>query len=122
MIKKVLACIVIIMCAATPLALVSDLVFAETPQEKLCRDNPDSPVCKSASLKSVISTITNTLLFALGATCSVVIVISGIRFVTSGGDATAVTNAKNSILYGIIGLIVALSAFGIVQFVLSRFN
>lgn len=122
MIKRVFACIAVIICVATPLALIGDLAFAKTPQELLCEKNPDSPACKSANLKDVIGTITNTLLFALGATCSVVIVISGIRFVTSGGDATAVTNAKNSILYGVIGLIIALSAFGVVKFVLSRFN
>ena len=43
----------------------------------------------------------------------------GIRYVVSGGDAKKVTDAKNTVLYAIIGLIVAFLAFAIVNFVVN---
>ncbi len=92
-------------------------------EQDLCARNPTSPACNTDNnLAAIIKIIVNALLFALGATCAVVVVIGGIRFVTSGGDASAVTSAKNSILYGVIGILIAFSAFGVVNFVIERFK
>lgn len=70
----------------------------------------------------VFQTITNVLLFILGAISVIMIIIGGIRYVLSGGNATAVTAAKNTILYAIVGVIVALLAYAIVNFVLTSFS
>jgi len=70
----------------------------------------------------VFQTITNVLLFVLGAISVIMIIIGGIRYVLSGGNATAVTAAKNTILYAIVGVIVALLAYAIVNFVLTSFS
>lgn len=64
--------------------------------------------------------IVNTLIFITGAISVLMLIIGGIRFAVSGGDANAIQGARNSMIYAIIGLIVALSAFGIVNFVLSN--
>ena len=72
---------------------------------------------KSAS--SIIKTIVNALLFILGAIAVIMIVIGGIKYTTSNGDASAV--AKNTILYAVIGLLVAISAYAIVNFVVAKF-
>jgi hypothetical protein len=45
------------------------------------------------------------------------IVIGGLRYVISGGDASQVQAAKNTILYAIIGIIIALLAYAAVSFV-----
>lgn len=66
-------------------------------------------------------TITNVLLFIIGAISVIMLIIGGIRYVVSGGDSSAVTAAKNTILYAVIGIIVALLAFAIVNFVLGSF-
>ncbi len=50
------------------------------------------------------------------------LIIGGIRYTISGGDSTAVTSAKNTILYAVIGIIVALLAYAIVNFVLDSFT
>ena len=51
------------------------------------------------------------------------IVMGGISFATSQGDTAKVAKARNTILYGVVGLVVALLAFAIVNFVLnSIFN
>jgi hypothetical protein len=70
----------------------------------------------------IFRTITNVLLFILGAVSVIMIIIGGLRYVISGGNATAVTAAKNTILYAIVGVIVALLAYAIVNFVLGSFT
>ncbi|MEP6710457.1 MAG: hypothetical protein ABJA64_01945 [Candidatus Saccharibacteria bacterium] len=69
----------------------------------------------------IFSTITNTLLFILGAISVIMIIIGGLRYVISGGDSTAVTAAKNTILYAIVGVIVAVLAYAIINFVIGSF-
>lgn len=69
----------------------------------------------------VFSTITNVLLFIIGAISVIMLIIGGIRYTVSGGDASAVTAAKNTILYAIVGIIVALLAYAIVNFVVGSF-
>ena len=44
----------------------------------------------------------------------------GIKYATSAGDSNKVTAAKNTILYAVIGLAVAVLAFAIVNFVVSH--
>lgn len=73
------------------------------------------------SLESRIKTIVNILLFILGAIAVVMIIIGGIRYATSNGDSSAITSAKNTILYSVIGLIVAILAYAIVNFILDAF-
>ncbi len=68
-----------------------------------------------------IKIVVNVLLFVLGAISVIMIVIGGIRYTLSNGDSAAITSAKNTILYSVIGLIVALLAFAIVDFVLGAF-
>ena len=70
----------------------------------------------------IFRTITNVLLFVLGAISVIMIIIGGLRYVVSGGNATAVTAAKNTILYAIVGVIVALLAYAIINFVLESFT
>lgn len=70
----------------------------------------------------VFSTITNTLLFILGAISVIMIIIGGLRYVVSGGDSSAVNAAKNTILYAIVGVIVAILAYAIINFVIGSFT
>lgn len=65
--------------------------------------------------------IINTLIYAVGIISTIMIIISGIRYVTSGGEATKVAGAKNGILYAVVGLVVAILAYAIVNFVIGSF-
>ena len=67
----------------------------------------------------IFSQIVNVLLFIIGAIAVIMLVYGGIRYVLSGGDASAVTSAKNTILYAIVGIVVAILAYAIVQFVVN---
>ena len=69
----------------------------------------------------VFSTISNVLLFIVGAIAVIMIVIGGLRYVISGGDSSQVQAAKNTILYALVGVIVAILAYAAVNFVVSSF-
>ena len=76
---------------------------------------------ETSNLGSRIKTIVNILLYILGAIAVVMIVIGGIRYTTSNGDSGSIKSAKDTILYAVIGLIVAILAYSIVNFVLAQF-
>ena len=79
--------------------------------------NPDD--CKGGDLNNMIRTIINTVIFAVGMVAVVMIILGGVNYATSQGDSTKVKKAKDTILYGIIGLVISLLAYAIVTFVLS---
>ena len=74
---------------------------------------------KDDSLMTTITQIINVILGVLGLAAVVVIILGGVTYVTSEGDPGKVKKAKDTILYGIIGLFVALLAFAIINFVLT---
>jgi len=76
---------------------------------------------ETASVGDIVKTIVNVLLFILGAVAVIMIILGGIRYTISQGDSSAVTSAKNTILYAVIGLVVALLAYAIVNFVIAQF-
>lgn len=69
---------------------------------------------------SIFSNILKILTFLLGAAAVVMIIIGGFKYITANGDQSAITSAKNTILYSIIGLVVALMAGAIVTFVVDN--
>lgn len=73
------------------------------------------------SLGNLIKTVVNVLLYILGAIAVIMIVIGGIKYTTSNGDSSAVTSAKNTIMYAVIGLVIAMMAYAIVNFVIQQF-
>ncbi len=72
--------------------------------------------------EGIFKTITNVLLFLIGAISVIMLIIGGIRYVVSGGDSSAVTGAKNTILYAIVGIVVAILAYALVNFVIGSFG
>ena len=73
----------------------------------------------NTNLNSTVNAIINTIIFIIGMLAVVMIIIGGVNYAMSQGDPGKVKKAKDTILYGIIGLVVALLAFAIVQFILN---
>ena len=71
-------------------------------------------------VNSLITTIVNIFSIIVGIVSVIMIIYGGFRYVTSGGDSGNVSNAKNTIIYAIIGLVVVALAQFIVQFVLDK--
>lgn len=74
---------------------------------------------KGGSVENVVATVINVLSWIVGIAAVIMLIISGFRFVVSSGDTQAVANAKNGIIYAILGLLVVLFAQVIVQFVIT---
>ena len=70
--------------------------------------------------KSTLDTLANVAFGIAGSLSLLFVVIGGVRYVMSSGDPNNLSRAKNTILYAIIGLVVTISAFAIVRFVLMR--
>ena len=70
-------------------------------------------------LAQIVREVVNVVLFVLGAVAVIMIIIGGFRYVVSGGDSSSVTAAKNTIFYAVIGLIIAILAYAIVNFVVN---
>ena len=66
----------------------------------------------------VFKQVTNTILYIVGIIAVIMLIFGGIKYVISGGDAKKVTDAKNTVLYAIIGLVIAFLAYAIVNFVI----
>lgn len=107
------------------------LIASTAVAQENCELDPDNPLGSSAncaknpsqpeSLPEQFKTITNVLLFLVGAISVIMIIFGGIKYVTSSGDSTKVQEAKNTILYSIIGVIVAILGYAIVNFVIEAF-
>lgn len=70
----------------------------------------------------IFKQITNIALFLIGAISVIMIIFGGFRYIISGGDSANVTAAKNTIMYAIVGIIVALLAYAAVDFVIGVFS
>ena len=68
----------------------------------------------------VIKNVTNIMFFIICAVSVIMLIYGGIRYTTSGGNANNVTAAKNTIMYSIVGLIIAILAFAVVNFVVKQ--
>lgn len=69
---------------------------------------------------SAVKTGINTALYLLGAISVIMIVIGGFKYTASNGDSSIITSAKNTIFFAVIGVIVAIMAYAIVNFVITR--
>ena len=70
----------------------------------------------------IFQQISNTLIFLVGAIAVIMLIIGGLRYVTSNGEAASIKGAKDTITYAIIGIIVAILSFALVSFVIGRFS
>ena len=104
--------------ASQPLQTFAAGVSAQD-QVKKGIDNAGGTV-NNFNIGTAITNIINIMLYALGAIAVIMIVIGGIRYTTSNGDSNGIQSAKNTILYAVAGLVVAILAYAIVNFVVSN--
>lgn len=76
--------------------------------------------CTDRAVNGLIKTIVELLSYIIGVVAVIVIMVGGFKYITSNGDSNGVENAKNTILYAVIGLVVAVLAQFLVRVVLSQ--
>jgi cytochrome bd-type quinol oxidase subunit 2 len=111
---------------ATPI-VAPVVAYAQDIQQNLCSgaefDLTGNKACESGSevsLNGLIETIINIISVIVGVVAVIMIIIGGLKYITSSGDSGNVTSAKNTILYAIVGLVVVALAQFVVRFVLSQ--
>ncbi|MCP9492514.1 MAG: hypothetical protein NNC23_02335 [Candidatus Nanosynbacter sp. P2B_S1_bin.0.1] len=109
------------------LGVFTPAVFAANGINICSNGNENSVYCKNKNtgetqVNGIIKTIVEVLLTAVGAISIIMIVIGGIMFALSSGDAQKAAKARNTVLYAVVGLAVSLFASAIVNFVFNRFN
>lgn len=86
-------------------------------ESAICNNSGEDPV---TGPNGIIHTVTVVISIIAGVAAVVIMVISGIRYITSNGEAASVSQAKKSIIYAAVGLVVIVVAQPIINFVLSR--
>ncbi|MBP9827258.1 hypothetical protein KBC99_02140 [Candidatus Saccharibacteria bacterium] len=115
----------------TALVLTAVLALAVSPAPALAADcNTINGIANGAecgntgrgpTLTGGIKTAVNTMLFVLGIASVIVIIVAGYQYVFSAGNPQSTARAKDTILYAVIGLVVAILAYAIVNFVIGQF-
>ena len=94
---------------------VSALTLQEGAEAARCDGCPSDLFGDTGVFKQV----TNTILYIVGIVAVIMLIIGGVRYVISGGDSKKVTDAKNTVLYAIIGLVICFFSYAIVNFVIT---
>lgn len=87
---------------------------------KLQTTGCDAGATAGTEVNNVIDTVVNILSIVVGIVAVIMIIIAGFRYITSNGDSGAVSGAKNTIIYALVGLVVVALAQVIVKFVVNR--
>ena len=90
-----------------------------------CRGAADTAVCKGRGDKilgadGILANVINLLLTIIGVVAVIMIIVGGIRYTTSGGDSGQINSARDTIIYAVVGLVLAIMAFALVNWVLGR--
>jgi len=72
-------------------------------------------------LPTIIKDISNALMIVVGAVSVIMIIIGGLKMIMSQGNPSNVESGRNTILYAVIGVIVAIGSYAIVNFVVTKF-
>ncbi|MBR3052304.1 hypothetical protein IKG60_01635 [Candidatus Saccharibacteria bacterium] len=108
--------VMILVATVVPMGLTtSALTLQEGAEAAKCSECPSDLFGETG----VFRQITDVVIYIAGAVAVVMLIIGGIRYVVSGGDAKKVTDAKNTVLYAIIGLVICFFSYAIVHFVIN---
>ena len=113
LVAAVLSLAVAVAAVVMPIALPS-----ASAQFKSGLDAARTQEMSTKPIGTTIGEVVNIFLYFVGAVAVIVVIWGGILYTTSSGDSSKVTTAKNTIMYAVIGLVVAIFAYAIVNFVL----
>ena len=123
--KKSIISIAIMTCAVFGASVLStaSLLGSVSAQVSKGIDTATTSEMKGKSIdgdKGLIKTVVNVLLWAVGALSVIMIIFSGFRYITSAGDTSKTKSAQSTLIYSVVGLIVAIMAWAIVNMVINR--
>lgn len=102
------------------------LIGGSTSKSEACKGinlDQNTDACASntpAGLNTLLSTVISILSIVVGAAAIIMIIIGGFKYITSQGDSSSTASARNTVLYALVGLLVAIFAQAMVHLVLNR--
>jgi hypothetical protein len=124
--KRILASALLMLVILFPVSVAAQV----DPLEDVCTTNPNAVACQGDAERlednhifgpnGILTKAARVVALITGVAAVIMIIVGGFQYVLASGDPTNITNAKNTILYAIIGLVVALIAQSIISFVLVR--
>lgn len=123
--KKSIISIAIMTCAVFGASVLSTASLSGSVSAQVSKgiDTATTSEMKGKSIdgdKGLIKTVVNVLLWAVGILSVIMIIFSGFRYITSSGDASKTKSARSTLIYSVVGLIVAIMAWAIVNMVINR--
>jgi hypothetical protein len=109
--------------AAPAHAQIFNDTCARTPSATVCKEQSKSQTKADNSIygkNGVIIKATNILAIVVGATATIVIMVSGLRYIFSSGDSNSISSAKRGIIYALVGIVIALAGRSIIAFILNK--
>ncbi len=106
------------LCAGKTMALASSFTVQEGAEAARTEGMPAELIGPDG----IFNQITSVALGIIGAVSVIMLIWGGLRYIISGGDSKKITDAKNTILYAIIGLIIAVLSYAIIKFVLNSIS
>lgn len=107
-------------------------VFAQVdPTADICRREPNAAVCETSNTarsgtnvlfgqNGLITRIAQTIVFIGGILSVIMIMVGGITIATSKGEPGGINSGRTTIIYSVVGLVIAIFAQAIVTFVLQK--
>ena len=123
--KKSIISIAIMTCAVFGASVLSTASLSGSVSAQVSKgiDTATTSEMKGKSIdgdKGLIKTVVNVLLWVVGILSVIMIIFSGFRYITSAGDASKTKSARSTLIYSVVGLIVAIMAWAIVNMVINR--
>ncbi len=81
-----------------------------------------TPEMSTKPIGTTITEVVNIFLYFVGAVSVIVMIWGGFQYITSSGDSQKATTAKNTIMYAVIGIIVVVMSYAIVNWVFGLFK
>ena len=109
------------MCALAGPVLATQVEYAQI--DKKIKATCTGDQCKGSAenkVNTLVEDVINIFSWIVGVVSVIMVIFGGFRYITSGGDAGKVTSAKNTIVYALVGLVVAALAQVLVLFVLGK--
>lgn len=125
--KKILSYMIALGILCAPIALTTGIVYAAPIDEVKngacdafgggdCSTDPETSKTK---VNNIVKTIIDVFSWIIGVIAVIMVIFGGFKYITSGGDSSKVSSAKNTILYAVIGLVIVALAQTIVFFVID---
>jgi hypothetical protein len=83
-------------------------------------DSKGNPVNPLVGPDGLLLHIANIIAYIAGAAAIILIIVSGLRFITAGGDSNKAASARATIVNALIGLVVIVLGTVLIDFVLSK--